>query len=92
MPDDLTNLEKYCITYNNFEILSFLIEAGVKVNDVVISTAAKRGNIFLMRYFTGKYQIPSSVLFDAISLGNIEIIKCVLEQKGIVCAKNIRMF
>ena len=66
------------------KFFSFLESDGMKINDYLINEAAEIGNLFLVKYFLEKNQIPKDILMSASKSGNIELIKFILEQEGMI--------
>ena len=88
--EKLSDLGLISIINSNYEVLSFLESEGMKINDSHINKAAKVGNIFLVKYFLEKNLIPKDILVSASESVNIELVKFILEQKGIdINARNI---
>ena len=86
----LRELGLLCLLFNNYEVFSFLEGEGMKINDYHFYEAAKIGNIFLLKYFCEKSQIPEGILVFAAETVNIEVLQFILEQKGIdINARNI---
>ena len=77
---DLTELGIKCIEYNNYEILEFLEDEGMKVNDKIIGQSACFGNIYLLKHFLANHEIPKDILLYAVTSGNIEIVEYILDQ------------
>ena len=80
---DLAELGRKCIIYNNFELLSFLEERGMKITENVIMDSARIGNLFLTKFFLQEYPLPNCILGLSTKSGNIELVKYILEQQGI---------
>ena len=83
-------LGKQCIFCNNFEILSFLIEKGMKIGGYIIKRSARVGNFFLTKHFIEFSKIPKTILVESVESRNIELVKYILEQKGVrLNSKNV---
>ena len=68
---------------SSYEVLLFLESEGMKVNYYHIDEAARIGNLFLIKYFLEKNQIPKDILVSTSDSGNTELVKFILDQEGI---------
>ena len=86
----LSDLGLTSITSSNYEVFSFLEREGMKINNNLIDEAAKIGNLFLVKYFLKKNQIPKDIIVSASESGNVELVKIILNHRGFdINAENI---
>ena len=55
----------------------------MQINDFIINESAKKGNLFLVKYFLNKSHIPINILAYSSVSGNIELVGYILGEKGI---------
>ena len=79
----LSKLVNICVSSSNYELISILEGKGMKIKEIIINEASKIGNLFLVRHFLENNQFPKNILVFASKSGNAELIKFILEQKGI---------
>ena len=78
---------------SNYEILSFLEEEGMEINEDIIYKSAEIGDLFLFKHFTERKQPPKDILLSSLMHDNVELVKYVLENlKFDVNARNVFLF
>ena len=85
----MNKLGEECIRHSNYELLGYLEKEGMKIDYSIIESTTITGNLLLFQYYNTKLFLKDN-LFSSIKSGNFELVKYILQQKGIdINAKDI---